>query len=369
MKRSTLFMTLALPAVLLVVGDGDLTASELLQIRLKAEEAWADGKYRDDYMADADGIIKQLNSQTARFRELDNPEKDNQVELTWLKPCDIEVEDFDRTTDVCQINGTEFDSDARTYEMDLLKAVTFSIDDEKLRTNDYMHDELVVNGILRADKQLAEFMNSQYLAFLASEAGANPAVIANKAAPMTWDAPSSSALIPSGSYNIGMVANLIKQSIYNKSRNLFYIENGDLFEEWENAGLNSGNLDGKGDDNRRGKIDLTFDMFGFAASGVSQSMFAVANSAVAIKTYNRYSATPKVMGGKINQTRYSYASNILPGVSYDVIYELKCVDGKDFHTWKFIIQYGMWTNPEPCPIAIGEATYTPNGIYGYTKGA
>lgn len=346
-------------------GPGNFVASEIQQYMLKAEEMWAEGKFSDDLMPHCDAAIKQLETQSAKFKEMDDPDKDNTVKVTWIKSCGIEVDDFDPTTDICDITGPELETTSEEYEMTKSKKVDFSVDDEKIRTNTYERAEQVAHGFLRMDKQLSEWWTRQLIAYYKANMGPNIPVIRGVSSPFAWDALNGRATIPTANYNIGMVANLIKQMQLNMAENGFYIEDGTLFEEWMNAGINSGNLDGKGNDARKTKIDLNFDMWNFPASGVDENMYLVSRNAVAMKTYTRYPLAPKDMGGKINQTRFKYKSKILPGVYYDGIYQLSCFEGKDIHAWRFITRGDIFLNPTPCPTTIDDTEYTPTGIYGY----
>lgn len=345
---------------------GDFTASQHQEFLLKAEENWTGGKYEDDLMPTVDVALMQLNNQTARFSQLDNPAKDNTVSLTWMKSCNIEDTAFDRATDTCEISAPEMQSDAKEYEMTLLRKVGFKVDLGKVRTNIYDAEEEIALGFATCDKELSEYWAKQLLVFLNANKGPNIPAIRGVVAPFTWNDGTTETNIPAGSFNIGIVANLIKQQLLNKVKSGWFVNDGTLFEAWTNAMLNTGNLDGKGDDMRLKQIKMGFDMWNFAAAGLTNNMFLVDRNAVAMKTYTRYSSTPQVLGGKINQTRYKMASNILPGVEYDVIHQLSCVGGSDFHTFQVMTQGGIWLNPESCPQTIGEETYTANGIYAYS---
>lgn len=348
---------------------GDFTASTHLEWLLKAEEKWAEGKFRDNLRPHVDSLIKQLTEQTARFTELDNPNKDNVVNLTWLKSCGIETTDLNRATDICDVDGTQLESEGQEYEMTMGQKIGFDIDEEKIRTGTYEFDEQVAHIMLKADKELSEWWNAQLLMAYKSFAGPNIPAINGVAAPFTWDDAEQTTDIPAGSYNVEIVANLIQQQILNMVETGWYINNGTLFQAWKNAGLNSGNLDGKGNDARTQEIDLTFDMWNFAKAGITEDMFLIDRNAVALKTYTRYTDTPVVKGGTINQTRYRMKSNILPDTYWDVIYTLRCEAGHDIHTWQFMTAGGIFLNPEPCPTTIGGTEYTPTGVYSFTRTA
>lgn len=351
---------------------GDLDASEHLQFKLKAEEKWKGGKYEDDLKPFCDALIAQLQKQTARFEELSgNPAKDNSVLLTWLKSCGIETSAFTRADDSCAVTGTELESDSKTYQYDLLQKIGFAIDAEKIRTNIYEREEQVAHLLMKGDKQMSEWLCVQYMLALKAAAGPNIPAINGEALPMTWDDANTATDIASANMNVKIIASLIKQMQLNKVPSGFYIDRGGLFEAWLDAGYDLANLDGAGNAKRIGQIDMTFDMWNFSKAGLAEEMFLVSNNAMAVSTYNRFGDKPEEVGGKINQTRYRMKSNILPGVYWDVRYELTCIGGHDKHTWQFECEAGIFLNPESCPVTVTvdgvDTEVTPSGVYAFRK--
>lgn len=346
---------------------GDFTDSVLLDLQLKAEEMWADGKYTDNLKPHADAAILQLQKQTARFVEFDTPDKDRTANVVWLKMCGGAVTELDRTTDICTISGAEAEVDTLPYEMDIDFKWNFSVDAEKARTNAYGIEEVIAKKIMEADKKMSESWATRLMTKYKAFAGPNIPVIDGSSVPFTWDAGNTTSNIAAASYNIDIVANLIQQMILNDVDGGYYLNAGQLFQPWMNAGLNSANFDGKGNDARRTQIDMNFDQFSFKRAALTEDMFLLSNSAVAMKTHNRYGIAPQYIGGSINQTRYKVKSNILPNTYWDVIYQLSCSGGKDIHTWQFMTRGGIWLNPTPCPTTIEGSDYTPTGVYSFTK--
>ena len=220
---------------------------------------------------------------------------------------------------------------------------------------------------MRGDKELSEWWAKQYLLALKTAAAANIPVIAGDVAPMTWDNGNTTTNIPEASYDIKIIAKLVKMMQLNQVEGGFYINRGSLFEEWLNAGYDTANGEGKGDGARKAAVEMTFDMWNFSKAGISEDMFLVSNNAVAVKTYTRYTDKPTIAGGNIQQTRYRMKSNILPGVYWDVIYTLTCTNGHDIHAWQLMTKGGIFINPEPCPTEVNETEYTPSGVYSFTK--
>jgi hypothetical protein len=339
---------------------GEFSPSALLDIKLKAEQIWSDSRLAQDFKAKADSAKAVLENQTATFRELDNPEKDNQVVVNFINPCAIVAEDCESN---CDITGDELETGGKTYTLDLCKKADFSVNAEKLRTNTYSVEEVSARGLASALKALDEYWARQVLVKLKAFAGVNVAP-----APWTWAAGTTS--VPAAQYTVGMVANLINQSILNRMDGAYYIDNGGLYVPWLNAQLSAGNLDGKGDAARIAAIKLYFDQWNFGPAGLTEDTFMVAPSAVAMKTKTRNPDVPTLIAGTVQQTRYTIASPNLPGVKYDVYYTLTCktINGKAniVHSWRIETNGGIFLNPEGCPVVIGGTTYTPTGVISYS---
>lgn len=352
---------------------GDFTASAHQAFLLKAEEKWKGGKYEDDLKPHCDSLILQLNRQTARFDELSNPNKDNTVTLTWLKSCGIETTDLDRSTDICTISGTELESDSKEYEYTLDRKIGFTIDAEKLRTDIYEREDQVAHIMMKADKQLSEWLTVQYLTALATFAGPNIPVINGDITSFSWDDADTTTNVPEASYDIKMVAKLVKMMQLNQVEGGFYINRGSLFEAWVDAGYDTANAEGKGDGARKAAVAMEFDMWNFSKAAITEDMFLISNNAVAVKTYTRHPDKPEIIGGNVQHTIFRMKSQILPNTYYDVIYQLTCASGHYKHTWQFMTKAGVWLNPEACPVTvtIDEASteVTPTGVYSFTKTA
>jgi hypothetical protein len=340
---------------------GEFSPSALLAIKLKAEQIWTDSRLAQEYKANSDSAKAVLENQTATFRELDNPEKDNQIVVNFINPCAIVVEDC---VSNCDITEDELESGAKTYTLDLCKKTGFAVDAEKMRTNTYTVEEQSARGLASALKALDEYWSQQVLVKLKAYAGVNVAP-----APWTWAAGTTS--VPAADYTVGMVANLINQSILNKMPGAYYIDNGSLFVPWLNAQFQAASFADNGNQARIKALKMYFDQWNFAPAGLTEDTFMVTPGAVAMKTKTRNPDAPTVIGGSVQQTRYTVASPTLPGVKYDVYYTLKCttIAGKAHivHSWRIETNGGVFLNPEGCPVTIGGTTYTPTGVISFTK--
>lgn len=345
------------------MAAGNFTASALLKIQLKAEQMWKDSQLANSLEHHADAAIAVLQNQKARFSDLEDPKKDRTVTIHWINPCNITAEDCESN---CDITEPELETAGQDYALDLCKKTGFSIDQEKFRTNIYERDEVMAQSMNKAIGVLDEWWSQQVLIKLKAFAGVN--VYPD---PWTWNAGTSDTEIPTADYNLDVIPNLIVQANRNRMPNPYFINNGDLEIEWLKAQLNAGNLDGKGDAARIAAIKMYFDAWNFANAGVSENIFSVAPSAIAMSTKNRYTPAPVYVAGNINQWRYAVKSNLLPGVNYDVINTLKCitVGGKahDVETFRVETNGGIFLNPNGCPVTVSSVVYTPTGVLSYDK--
>ena len=346
------------------MAAGDFSASALIQIKLKAEQMWTDSRMMADKKANATAAVAVKTNSTARFQILTDPDKENTAKVTFINPCAVTPQDC--TTD-CDIDGNELETGGKDYALDLCKEVPFSVNAEKLRTNTYTVEEVAAEGLAAAIKELDEWWAQQVLVKLKAFSGIN-------VDPLPWTYAAGTTTIPLAQYNVDAIPEIMNDAILNKmSSNAYYINNGDLWVAWLKAQLNAGNAEGKGDAAKIAQLRMYFDQFNFGPAGITESIFAVSPSAIAFVTKTRHSDSPQVVGGLIQQTRYTVPSSVIPGVKYDVFYSLKCktVNGQEnlYHSWKVKTRGGIFLNPEGCPVVVGGNTYTPTGVLSYTKGA
>lgn len=344
-----------------------LTASKILQIKLKAEQMWADSQLAQEYTVYADAAVAVLRNQTARLEQLTDKNRENTVAVTWMDPCGTEVDDCDGS---CDITGDAPNTDSEEYEMDICKQSTFSIPLEALRTNTYTEEELTSRKMMLAIKALDEYWAKQVLIKAKAFAGQN-------VNPNGFVYENGTTNIPASQYNEQLYAYLLQTAILNKMPSSYIIDNGSLFLPFTNAAANGGNAEGKGNAYMAAQISgkLTYDMWNFIPAGLSEDTFVIGSGAMAMKTKARYTSVPVYADGKINQWRFTVKSKALPGVEYDVISQLSCVSNpatgeqEDVQSYKVITRGGIFLNPKGCPITIGGNTFEPTGILSFSKNA
>jgi hypothetical protein len=356
------------------MAAGNFTPSQLLEVRLKAEQMWTDSQLAASLKPEAEAARAVLEHQTARFDVLNDTEKDRVVKVTFIDACGVQATDCTAT---CDITGTELSTGAKEYKANLCQQASFSVNVTKLRTNDYGSSEVVAQGLAAAVKALDEWWAQKVLAKIKTFAGVNVAP-----APFIYDATAKTTKftdLDPAVYrsNLQLLANFVQQAKLNRIANPYIIDNGTFFVDMLNAAFDSGNAEGKGYAARLRAFEnmLYDDQFNFAAAGLTDSLFMVGSGAVAFKTVNKHPDTPTLIGGDVQETIYTIPSNALPNVKYDVTYTIKCVvteNVKEYvHVWELKTHGLVELNPEGCPVNAvvnGEATVvTPSGVLSYTK--
>ena len=244
---------------------GDFSASQLLQIKLKAEQMWNDAQAFAHLRPNAEAAVTVLSHQTARFREMEDRNKDNKVKVTWVKTCDIKAQDCEPN---CDLDEPEVETQGQEYEYDICKKTGFSVDEETLRTNNYNFAEVVAPSLATAIKTLDEFWAQQTLIKLKAFSGVNLA-----AAPFTFQAPINATVVPANLYGnplggysgFQLPTIFTKQMIQNKINNAYYIDNGRMWLEYQNSMLQRGATEGMSVAglSRAQSLDVNFDIFNF----------------------------------------------------------------------------------------------------------
>jgi hypothetical protein len=344
---------------------GNYSPSELLELHVKAESYYPDGAQAQDSVINSVAAQAVIANQTARFRELQNPNKDRTVAVTWMQICSDTMDDC---TSNCDLTGPQLDTQAKEYELNICKKKDFSVNRETLRTNEYDVDEVAAKGLANMLKAADQFLAQRVLAQIKANAGINVAP-----QPYTMNFTTMETDIPAADYNRKLVAYFQKVEAMNNMQGAYYIDNGSLYLDFKNAQFDSGNLDGKGDLERIRALKMYFDLFNFGKAGITTDTFMVSPSAVGLYTRARNPIAPREVGGKVGITEYSVASPTLPGVRYDMFYTVNCVTngttGRSEYVdvWRLQVEGLVAINPTACPVAANSTTYAPTGILAFNQ--
>lgn len=324
------------------MAAGDFSPSQLVQAQIQADKMWADGSRKADYEGRVE-VVKALRGEsTADVRILEDGEKDRDVKVHWIDMCTHAIEDYD--DDDCDAAGTEPETSSKTYALGNHKQFKYTVDENKLRTNDYNMENVVAAGLLKADKMLSEGIAAVAVAKLEAFKGTN-AVTTGVG---TWDVANTQTNISPADWNAALFAYLYRVGITNEMAAPFLVSGSNLFEERILAMMNKANGEGKGDANLHGMMRTYFDLFNVdAANAPDFKSYMVNRGAVAFAHKNYYRANPKTYLGA-GQQRYSIPSRNLPGVRFDVIYTNRCSGTTILHDFKFTSKFDFFNNPTGC---------------------
>ena len=327
------------------MAAGDFTPALLQTVITSADAIWEDSQQKRKYTAQAEALKAVLRNQTAVLSPLTDRDKDNQLSLVWTDSSDIVATNGIAN---CDLSEPELAALSKPYTLDIRKKAGFSIDREKLRKSSLDRVELAAKGQLIALKQLDEIFAQTLVARLAGFAGVNTSARFGTVVGNTTN-------VALRDYNaLSMVPEIIRAAVLNRMGSDFYaLDGGELFADLIRAKSGSLNADGKSDLDLFDQLDITSDLFNFAAAGISEDLFVIAKSAVAVGSKVRNSDQIEVLPGKVAQTRYTVDSPTFgSAVKYDAYYQLSCVvpTGETrehiMDTWRFELNGGVFLNPE-----------------------
>lgn len=353
------------------MAAGDFNATLASVISLKSSAIWQKSDPLERKHAEA--AVAVLKNQTAKFDVLDDPEKDKKVKVTFIKWCDEATEECEPT---CDLNGDELETASREYEPNICQQAKIkSVNLEKFRTNTLNEREVTAELLMKQKKELDIFWAKRILTRLKGFAGVNVAPTPNP--PFSWDATTNATLIADAAYgsydkpsSFVLTTYLRQQMMKNRIADPYYIDNGSLWVEAENALLTGGTTDAMAIAARArlGQLNLNYDLLNFDAI-TNVSAFGLSKHAVAFKTVNRYGDRAELMGNK--EWQWSVPSDVLPGVRYDVEMQETCKVVNNVKSW--FRTYRMFTrglielSPATCPVTVGGQTVNPTGVLAYLK--
>jgi hypothetical protein len=283
------------------------------------------------------------------------------VRLTWLKSNVL----LQNCVDSCTISGTEAEDRSITGDLTECQEATITFKESSLKTQKYSEAEVVAKQQIDVLKALDDWWNKKTFAFLKANAGA---VSTNGLlADWTWNATDKRFDIASPNYTLKLAARMQLMRELNNISSGYLIDNGELYLAAADAILDSGNSNGSGDNRRVDALGLNYDIQGFSSAALTESLFHVTPGSFAFVGANRYTSTMQVIGGGVQQTRYTVASPSIPNLFYDVIYKMECSGLNDIvHSWKFMTHGGFVLAPTGDKFPQG-GTIKDTGIVAFNK--
>lgn len=319
------------------MANGDFSASTRLKVRLKAEDMFQNGNRRtlhlnSDQLMSAKALLAR---QVADVAPLERPDKDDQVEITWMEKTGATV--TDPCTDNCDFTGPRAGSYGQTYSLTDCVEHTFSINSNDFRNNDHeITDELAVQ-LLEADFALAKQLNTKAIAFMNSSIGTseNTPTIAT-----ANDA--NGIVIPAAQWNSQLFAHLSLTADLNGFAAPFLVSGGELYiQDWLVARDTSDGAEGRRTAFKG--MDTWFDVKGLA-DDAENPIYMIDSSAYALAIKNR--VVGEVNHGYEGRISSTWNSVFLPGYTYDVHTRKTCQrPGETVTHYLIEARTGLFTAP------------------------
>lgn len=326
----------------------DFSCAELFAIKTKLPEIWKDSQVSADYEADIVPIQAIRENQTAIMTPLESASKDNMMTVEWISTCPNEVKDCDELENPCVIDGEEKDVVCKDYENDLCFYTEIKVRDDVFRTLSISRDEYLGREFNQALKDMDEKLAQIAVAKIDSFAGVNQLTEGQGTVSGT------STFIPAAYWTPNLFAYLSKVAVYNKMKNSFLFNGGNLWEQNWNARFDQLNDNMKDKFPKLNTFKQYFDLFWTDQILGQKKSFLITKGAIALANQARFPLIPEQFSNGANIIRYKVQSNNLPGIFYDVEYKTTCgassINKKSAitHDWRFSFVGGIFLNPVGC---------------------
>lgn len=309
--------------------------------------AWSDAIWRTQFQAQADSVKTLLQNQTARVQPGELVSGSNQnakkrtVKVYWQNTCAITT---GAETDECVVATTELTDSSEDYAITNSREASFKTSWKVHRTVPHEFNETIAKGLLKAGKELDEYLSAQFLAFLAANNGAfenTPSVGAASggADANVWE-------INATDWNVDLMMEFALAARHARFDAPYMLHGENLWRERFKAGQYAANDDGRGENNLFGVLPMFWDPIGFGAASVQTESFLVNRSSCALATVNYFDTAPSEFAG--NHRMYKIASRNLPGVMYDVHEMETCTSDDMVVSYKVLANYEFLLNPLGC---------------------
>ena len=346
MKKYFVFIMIFLGSFFTVLGAsmgvlklyaGDFTKSVLADVLIKMDNMWTDNMIKPDFEANVEVVKAVMAEQTAKVTELEDPEKDRDVKIHWIKPVTTTPGDI---ADQCTIGGAELESDNKTYALGYAKTTGFSVTEEVHRTNMLGMTDVIAKGFLMRMKDLDELVAQTLIAKIEAYKGTNQ-VTGGKGTVVGTE-----TYIDPTSWDANLFAYLIRVGILNRFSNPFILSGSNLYDQEFNAIMEALNANGKGDAAKFKAMRKYFDLFNIDTVNTPDlKTYLINRGALAMAFKSRFKGKMVEYTHGADQKRFSIPSRNLPGVVYDVRYNNECTANDIKHNWSFDTRFDIFNNP------------------------
>lgn len=317
-----------------------LTCAALLQAKNRVEQIWNDPQAVTEYTAEVGALTTIMARQTAKFQELQDPQKDKSIRVMWLTDCNDD--DAADCSNECNTGGQEIDDRCQDYALDMCLTKGFNVREKIFRSSTWDFQEVIARSFLLKMKSLDEQIVQTVIAKLDAEyTGVNQA-------PDPYSVSGRDTIIPAYAWTPELFAYLQQTLILNRMKDAYGLSGSNLFQASQLAKWNTGNANGPGTAAAFGSVPISFDLWNIDSVLGAKKTFFLRPGSVAFVSKNYYGPTPVQMPGSAAKVRYSIASRNLPGVVYDVVMDTACSNDEYTYKWSLFFKGGFFVNPKTC---------------------
>lgn len=317
---------------------GNFTCAQILKIQIAADKIAFNNQISRDYTPRVGALTAIRAEQTAQIAELQDPAKDNVVKIIWAADCNVTLS---ACTDDCVIGGPEPESQCQEHSLDLCQQASFSISEKKFRTIQGTREEYVAVSMIRAMKELDEYLAKSLVSKLNVFAGKNQFLGG------IGDPDNNGLTYIESSYWTPDIYGYFSQvQTMNEFGDVFMLHGSNLeMMRWQ-AEKNSVSNNLAPQLEKMNSIKSYWDMFNVdTQNGIEKTSYMISRGAVAFFSKAYYGTVPTKY---MTQERYSVESKGIPGVFYDVVYNNVCNANDIKHNWTFYTKAVIALNPLGC---------------------
>lgn len=325
---------------------GNIDCAITPEVKLALAQVWDDGgSVSAEYVAVTDAVRAIKANQTARFRLLEDPDKDYDLKVWWPDDC---REGTDDCEDECAVDGPVAGTQCVNYPLTDCFGYSWGITEEMFRTSDMSEDQLIAVEVLKAMKVMDEKLDEKAIDLMLAARGVNKfAGQYTVDGLVTW--------IPAAAWNpdlaayLWMAAKKNKQSLPKVLTDTNLAQLSYLLENQTTDPMGASALAKFNKAFGGMYMDINMD-----AQLGTKSTFLFQGNALFIANQARNAG--KNRGRKVQHpttgvfvTRDIMASRNIPGITYDLFKSEVCVPGGDIKTsWRLQFRGGFFANPTGC---------------------
>lgn len=329
--------------LLFSVPAGTLTCGDIFAVLGKAEQIWQDSRVNAEYMPEAEIVKALIANQTAKIGDITGKQdKNKKIKITWISDCNVSATDC--TTD-CQPGGALLGIDCKEYEPTICKEVGFNVNEDELRNSIYSKEEFIARAILKRTKVLDEAFAAAGVAFLEDSEGVTT-FDGDQGTTVGAAVGNSYVKVDTSLWTTDLIGYFKLVAKMNKFDSPFMLHGNNLYISSWRAEAEAANADGKGNLNKFNQLPQYWDPFNIEGAFANPSSFLINKGAVAFGAKWQYDESPTDYMKE--GLRWSIASRVLPGVRYDVHYNIYCVDREIIHKFNIIAKGGYYLTPTGC---------------------